>query len=391
MAIVRKRKLPSGNIVWQADYRDRDGKRRSKQFSTRRAADDYLVTVRSDLRAGRHVAPGASITIAAAGELWLQKAERDKLVTSTQRQYRQHLDLHIAPAIGETKLAELTSPKVYEFLDDLLKGTSRATARKIMTSLVSIVEEAVRRGHHSHNPARGIRLPRTSAEEGEGDAVEMPTKEELRAILAEASGRWRPLLVTALFTGMRGSELRGLKWGDVDLKAAVVKVRRRVDAWDEFSAPKSKAGKREIPLAPMVVNELKRWKLACPKSELELVFPTPTGDVQSHSCILKDGFGPVQVRAGIVKPMPPAPPDEKPTPAQPKYGLHALRHAAAALFIEQGMTPKRVQTLMGHSSIKVTYDTYGYLFASEDGDSGAMAAIEGRLVGAAVPNTNFAK
>ncbi|MBN9070482.1 MAG: tyrosine-type recombinase/integrase, partial [Rhizobiales bacterium] len=64
-----------------------------------------------------------------------------------------------------------------------------------------------------------------------------------------------------------------------------------------------------------------------------------------------------------------------------KYNFHCLRHAAAALFIEQGMRPDRVQAVMGHSSIQVTYDVYGYLFADEDGDQKAVREIEARLLG----------
>ncbi len=61
-----------------------------------------------------------------------------------------------------------------------------------------------------------------------------------------------------------------------------------------------------------------------------------------------------------------------------KYSLHALRHAAAALWIEQGLSPKRIQSLMGHASIQQTFDQYGYLFESDDRE--AMAMIEGRLL-----------
>jgi integrase len=89
--------------------------------------------------------------------------------------------------------------------------------------------------------------------------------------------------------------------------------------------PKSKAGRRDVPLAPLVVAELKRWRLACPLGELDLVFPTPAGGV-SHSCILKDGFGPIQVKAGVVN-----------NAGKPRFGLHALRHAAAAMLTEQGL------------------------------------------------------
>jgi integrase len=63
-----------------------------------------------------------------------------------------------------------------------------------------------------------------------------------------------------------------------------------------------------------------------------------------------------------------------------KYSLHALRHAAAALWIEQGLGPKRIQVLMGHASIQQTFDQYGYLFEARDDEQAAMAEIEARLL-----------
>ena len=65
-----------------------------------------------------------------------------------------------------------------------------------------------------------------------------------------------------------------------------------------------------------------------------------------------------------------------------RYGLHALRHACASLWIEQGHNPKQIQTLMGHSSIKVTFDTYGHLFADSEADQRAAEGVELRLLGA---------
>jgi integrase len=264
----------------------------------------------------------------------------------------------------------LTTPRVYDFVDHIHITTSRATARKILTSLGSILEDAVRRGLHSYNSVRGVKISRTSAEDSEGDAINMPTKSALRAMLEVAAGRRRPLIVTATFTGMRASELRGLKWIDVDLKEGVIHGRRRVDHWRTFGAPKSKAGRRDIPTAPMVIAELRRWRLECPKGELDLVFPSPSGGILSHACNLKDGFGPIQIRAGITNPL-----------GKPKFGLHALRHAAAAMFIEQRSNPKRIQTILGHASIGLTFDTYGYLFESQENDRLGMAEIERRLIG----------
>jgi IS5 family transposase len=159
---------------------------------------------------------------------------------------------------------------------------------------------------------------------------------ELRAMMDNAPPRWRPFIVAAIFTGMRASELRGLRWEDVDLEAGVIHVRQRADAWGTLGAPKSKAGRREIPLAPAVINALREWRLACPKGELDLVFPNERGKVLNLPNVWRRVFAPLQVRCGIV------------AEGRPKYGLHALRHAAASLFIEQGWQPKKVQTVLGH-------------------------------------------
>ena len=95
----------------------------------------------------------------------------------------------------------------------------------------------------------------------------IPSKEEVQPILANAEGRWRPLFVTAIFTGMRASELRGLTWDNVDFERKVIAVRQRANLWGEIAAPKLAAGEREIPMSPMVVNALREWRLACPKGE----------------------------------------------------------------------------------------------------------------------------
>jgi integrase len=75
------------------------------------------------------------------------------------------------------------------------------------------------------------------------------------------------------------------------------------------------------------------------------------------------------------------PPAYRVGPDKPKYGMHSLRHAAASLFIEQGFSPKRVQALMGHSTIQMTFDTYGHLFAAAEDDRVAMSQLQARLVG----------
>ena len=125
------------------------------------------------------------------------------------------------------------------------------------------------------------------------------TRPELNGAIDKAEGRWRPVIVTAIFTGMRASEMRGLPWRDVDLEAGIIHVRQRADAWNNIGPPKSKAGKRDIPLAPIVVNALKQWKEECPKGELDLVFPNGAGNVESLTNVWKRFWIPLQIDCGM--------------------------------------------------------------------------------------------
>ena len=131
-------------------------------------------------------------------------------------------------------------------------------------------------------------------------------------------------LIIAIFTGLRASELRGLRWKDVDLKANELHVRQRADRFNEIGKPKSAAGERVVPFGKFVANTLKEWKLACPKSDGDLVFPNGAGKVESLANIINRGLIPAQVAAGVV------------VDGKAKYtGLHALRHFYASWCINR--------------------------------------------------------
>ena len=317
-----------------------------------------------------------------AADQWLDHCQAEGLEKSTIRQRSQHIELHIKPYIGSVKLSQLTAPLVNKFVTTLRdNGRSLAMRRKVLTNLKTLISYAEDNGMVAQNVARGVKIKATKrADVGAMDAGDkMPTKDELRAMIEKVSGRWRPFIVTAIFTGMRASELRGLPWDNVDLEGGVIRVRQRADAWGTIGAPKSKAGSRDIPLAPMVVNTLREWKLECPKGDLNLVFPNTVGNVEYHSNIWNRGFGPLQIACGITDDS-----GRKDKGGNPilkgKYGLHALRHAAASLFIEQGWTPKRVQTVIGHASIQMTFDLYGHLFKDSDDDREEMKQVQALLI-----------
>jgi len=159
------------------------------------------------------------------------------------------------------------------------------------------------------------------------------------------------LFMAAVFTGLRQGESLGLEWGDIDWTNSQVCVRWTYNH-RRFYDPKSKASKRRVDLVPELVAELKKWKIACPPGELELVFPTSIGTPQSASNILKRQFFPALRRAKL-----------------PKIRFHDLRHTFASLLIDQGEHPKYIQTQLGHSSITITMDVYGYLMKKVNRDA----------------------
>ncbi|MCG5241353.1 tyrosine-type recombinase/integrase [Azospirillum doebereinerae] len=399
MASVRKRVLPSGETRWLVDYKDQNGKRRAKQFETRKAAVAFETKARGEVAQGVHVPDSASATVEQAADLWIKDGEINGLEATTIKQRREHVTLHIIPLIGAVKLSTLTPPRVEAFRDDLLKTRSRPLARAVLTSLKGVLRLARRKALIVINPAEDVKVDKRRAEgweQDEGEHGPIPSKEHIRALLTKApavfplsrlthgrwvagQGRperivpvpWRPLIVTATFTGMRASELRGLRWAHVDLKAGLIRVRERADRYQQIGPPKSKAGRRTIPLAPMVITTLREWRLVCPKAEMDLVFPTEAGGVILHTNLLRQGYYPLMRACGLMAD----------GATEPPYPFHSLRHAAASLFIEQGWGPKKIQTVMGHSSIQVTFDIYGHLFPSPDDDRAAMEMLQARLLG----------
>jgi integrase len=386
---VRKRTWvsPEGEPkqAWVVDYTDQGGNRRNKQFTRKRDAEAYHARVAVDVRAGIHTAESKSPTIAAAGELWIASGETARLERTTLDEYRRHLALHISPFVGTVRLAQLTTPMVREFEDRLRADRSPVMVRKVLSSLSALVADAQERGLVAQNVVRGLRTRRSRGKDRRAEChssgklkvgVDIPTPEEVRAIIAHLDGRWRPFFLTAIFTGLRASELRGLRWTDIDLKRAELHVRQRADRFGTIGQPKSEAGERAIPLLPMVVNALREWKLAYPKGELGLAFPDEHGNVERYQQITYYGWFPMQVAASVTN-----------KHGGAKYtGLHALRHFYASWCINRRVDGglelplKVVQHRLGHASIQMTADTYGHLFPRGD-DGAEMAAAEKAFLG----------
>jgi integrase len=374
MATVRKRTRIAANgeekIAWVADYHDQHKTRHLKTFPTRKAAAAWLVETQGEVARGVHTPERASINVYEACQLWLQRGRVEDLEKGTMRGYEALVRLHIGPTLGAVTLAKLATPMLEAWRDRLVARVSRRLARKILGTLKSILSEAQRRGLVAHNAALPVKVDTKKREVKKLEVgVDVPGNEDIQRLLATVTGRHRPLIVTAIFTGMRASELRGLPWSAVDFEKRTITVRQRADEWGTIGMPKSAAGQREIPMSPTVVNTLREWKLVCPKGELDLVFPNTLGKVQPLSNIAQRVWHPLQKAAGLVD-----------AAGKPLFNFHALRHFTASRWIGLGFTPKRLQQMLGHSSVQMTFDRYGHWLGSLEDDHEKLAKGEIGLV-----------
>jgi integrase len=295
------------------------------------------------------------------------------------------------------KLSQLNAPAVRRFEETLrAEGHSPTMVKYIVRSLGALLADAQESGLVVRNAVRelsGKRRHKKSQNNARAQrggklrvGVDIPTKDEIRAIVNAAEGRWRPLLITAIFTGLRASELRGLRWDDVDFEAGVIHVTQRADRFNKIGPPKTAAGQRSLPMGNLVRNTLTAWQKECPKGKLRLTFPNGKGNVEFHVNIIERGLRPTLIRAGITVPAldeagePLHGADGRPLVEAKYTGMHALRHFYASWCASMGLSMKVVQVRMGHSNIAVTMDTYTHLFPDSE-DPAKLAEAENALLG----------
>ena len=232
--------------------------------------------------------------------------------------------------------------------------------------------------------ARGVERKAERRQKGKLKVgVDIPTREEIKAIVEAAKGRWRPILLTAIFTGLRASELRGLRWADVDLDKRELHVRQRADRYSAIGKPKS-----EVRRADRSLNADRRQHAAGVEARLPeerggarlSIDRRPGRASQEHR---RARACPHAYRGGVaIEEKGP----EGETVKRAKYtGLHALRHFYASWCINRRvdggleLPAKVVQERLGHSSIMMTMDVYGHLFPRGD-DSPSWRRQSGRCL-----------
>jgi integrase len=226
---------------------------------------------------------------------------------------------------------------------------SASTRAKHLRVLGACLKSAVQRNYAARNPVKD--LPSAEKPRPQRKEAAYFTDEELPRLDAEVTpGVFRTLFQTARMTGMRQGELVALTWGDIDLTAAVIRVRRtRTDGF--VHEPKSHE-RRDVDLPPTVVDLLGWWwgELGSPDDD-RLVFPGDGRDgYLVNGTILKRELYPAMKRAGV--------PRVGPTGEERTF--HSFRHTFARIALEHGADLVWLSRHLGHSSTAVTDKVYGH-------------------------------
>lgn len=329
----------------------------------------------------------ATLTVADGVQRWLDICEkigrdgREVVERETLKEYRRRAAV-VCEYSWSKPLAELRPADCVQFRNWLLTHKSRDLARRTLSSFHSMLIEMKHQDEIDTDPAIGITIKSHGRYEDDDAEVEIPSDEELRAILSAADrmgskndymrkcwARYRPIIYLATFSGMRPSEYRGLTWDNIH--ADRVEVVQRADKTGVIGPVKSKAGRRTIYLPRMVTDMIFAWRKDCPNSDLNLVFPTDSGKPLMLNNFATSAWLPLMKEAGLVAVKNP----EKLSKGKkariiyaPNYTPYALRHYFASKLIEKRLDLKLIQEAMGHSKAEITLNVYGHLLKGRESE-----------------------
>jgi integrase len=343
MGFIEKR---SGR--YRARYRDPLGHQRSETFTRRADAERFLREMQVDIERGRWIDPrGAEAPLESWAAEFLSLARR--LSPTTQETYRRDLERYVLPRFGSYRLGRLPADEIENWLnDEVAGGLAASSVHRHYRVLRRMLQVAVEKQRIASNPCDRVSPPRIPKRE-----MVFLTWEQTVDLAEAHVERHRALIYLAVDSGMRWSELVGLRRGKLDLRLGRIRVTEQLirltsGEWLR-KEPKTPSATRSITISPVTMEVLadhvERFSGQGPDG---LVFANSAGRPLISSSFWNNHFTPAQRRAGVA------------------CRFHDLRHTSVALAIAEGAHPKAIQVRMGHSSINVTLDRYGHLFPELD-------------------------
>ena len=282
---------------------------------------------------------------------WMAEVKaHDGTRTTTLRRYQQIVDGHLVPVLGKVRLDHLAPRDVQRLLSERRESVSAATLVKIHGVLRVALADAERMELVPRNVARAVRPPSLTREERRALTV----SEAQRFLKVLTGHRLEAVFVVALTMGLRRGEVLGLKWDDIDVDGRTLWVRRavqRVGGELRFVEPKTHRSRRSLPIPSSAVAVLERHRARQAVDRLSvgevwrdygLVFTTSIGTPLEPRNVNR-AFDQLREAAGLSW-----------------LRLHDLRHACATFLLAEGIEPRTVMEVLGHSTIRLTMDTYGH-------------------------------
>ncbi len=342
------RKAPSGSF--EARFRAPDGSERAKRFATRRDALVFLDRLGIDRHAGRWRDPRAGRMLVADWVALWQPTTVD-LRPSSRARDDSYLRNHVLPRFGHLRLEAITPLDVRAWVAELAsQGLAPATVQKAYQTLAKVLRAAVDADLLSVTPCRRIPLPKVEQEE-----MRFLAPREVAGLTLAMPSRYQALVLFAAYCGLRLSELAGLRRSALDLTRGRVRVSENaveVRGTVEWGVPKTRAGRRTVPMPAFVAAALERHLVDhVDRAPAALVFGGTGGGVLRAGSWRHRFWIPAVRAAGLES-----------------LRIHDLRHTAVSLWIAAGASPKQIATWAGHTSVSVVLDRYGQLYEGNDVD-----------------------
>jgi integrase len=371
---------------YEVTYLDTDGRRRWQTIAGYDNLDDAeaaLEEKKGRLRRGEQVRPSR----ATFGDLVEQWMAQLTVGERTRELYAANMRLHLLPRFERRRVQDITVDDVAKMIADMqADGKAGWTIRNQLTTLSGFFTWASspRRGYTPANPVRQLEpRERPRVRRGKGRTLQ---PKEITALLDSATTyRYRVVLATATFSGLRLMELLGLRWMDVDFDEGEIRVRHQLSRKGGLAPVKSESGERDVTLRPELARVLREWKAASRfKLPGSYVFASETGGPLAWRNVERRGMDAAFEAAVKAKRLP---------AGRRKPVLHDCRHTFGSMLIREGHDVYTVKREMGHANASTTLDVYAGEFdkartadASKRPNYGELLAGVGNVVETAPRN-----
>ncbi|HQB28679.1 MAG TPA: tyrosine-type recombinase/integrase [Paludibacter sp.] len=276
-------------------------------------------------------------------KIWKRDYADISFKPSTKKSFYDIIDRLLNPVFSNFQINSIQTGQLQTYISGRAKEVMPNTVRNEVTVIKLIFKYAVRWGYIKNNPTENLDRPKIDKPE-----IEILSPAEFELFIEKVERPYKAAFLTAFLTGLRAGELWGLQWSSVDWTSKQIHVKQSL--WrNEFQKPKTKNAMRKVDMTDRLVRELKKWKLACPISKDDLVFPSPEGCRTMHTNVMNRFFNPALRRAELRH-----------------VSFHSLRHGNVSMRIQAGQNIKYIQIQIGHASINMTLDVYGHLFNDFD-------------------------